>query len=243
MVDTVGDRRPSFKMENARDISSPRKPRFSEKAKLTVAAFIAALGIGGVKVASGPIGDAAGTIDSAASHITQIGLTTQQEADTNALAESLASEGHKFGDPRPEAIATDPNTGRDGIVYRGGSIGEIPISGNITTKAEYQAPIFHLEPRVDGSVMSQQDVEKLGIKLDDLKMVEVYGGLYDQDGKKEWVKVTGTNKEGRDVNVFVAEKFVKFNKQDELRIKADNKLITLPYTMVKPEIQAAVPQK
>lgn len=228
MVDVGGENRSNFKpkpLENANKVSIGPRPSLSEKAKLTIAAFVASLGIGGGAAATHP-GQTADLIGGSVDKAIHVGLDDSQQQATDKVRKELAVKGIHFGDPREEsAIATDPNTGKDGLVWRHGTLGDTPISGTIGVKMEMQSLIVRDEASTDGKVISQEEIKKMGVNLEDLWMVEVHGGpITDEPKEGDWVMFMGKDKDGNPKKLFAKEEFAKLDTKNVLNIETHKPL-------------------
>lgn len=238
MVDVGGENRSNFKpkpLENANKVSIGPRPSLSEKAKLTIAAFVASLGIGGGAAATHP-GQAADLIGGSVDKAIHVGLDDSQQQATDKVRKELAVKGIHFGDPLGSATATEPSLNVEGEVWNDAQIGSIPISGTIGIKYETQDPIFHTDPTAGvDNIISPEELKKLGFDWGEdhvihAKVMKVVGGPYDEqkDPKNpepgEWdvfVGHKGGKPDGEEVKIYVAGKFVKYLGKNELRIDAN----------------------
>lgn len=232
----MADRGEGFKpkpLENASKVSVGPRPSLSEKAKLTIAAFVASLGIGGGAAATHP-GQTADLMGGLVDKAIHVGLDDSQQQAIDRVKRDLAKKGIHFGDPLGSATATEPNLRVEGEVWNEASIGAIPISGTIGVKYEVQDPIFHKDPTAGvDNIISPEELKKLGFDLEkdkdnviNTKVMKVVGGPYDMQKDPEhpepgnWVVFIGHDKDGKEAKIYVAEKFVKYPVKDELHIDA-----------------------
>lgn len=152
--------------------------------------------------------------------------------------DTSSSQEIHFGEPLPRALAKDPQTGKDGIIWRHGSIEELPYHGTIGVGYSAQEPIIRTEPYTgkDSQIVPEKKLEESGVNLKDLWMEEVIGGPYDVSAGEviksgDWVKFTGIDKDGNTVVFYSAEKFAKFDGEQMLELPGQNGTkIQVPYT-------------
>ncbi len=161
----------------------------------------------------------------AVGNVVNFGIEDQQHSATQKVRNELAEKGIKFGDPRDSAIATDPNTGRDGLVWRHGSLGDISISGTVGVKMEMQRLIIRDQASTDGKDVSLEEIKKMGVHLEDLWMLEVHGGPITEEPKEgAWVKFTALDIDGNPKDFFAKEEFAKLDGKNELRLEVHDSL-------------------
>lgn len=220
MVDTVGERRSSFKPkppEDVRNVSIGPRPGLTDRAKLTVAAFIAALGLGGGAVVANGGAGAAEAVGGALDKAAHIGMETPQHAATQQVREQLESKGIHFGDVLDEAVYTDQETGKDGVAWQHGSLGDISISGTVGVKTAMQGLNIRDEASTDGSLITVDDLKKKGVNLGDVWMVPVHGGPInvvpgEEPKEKRWVMFAYKD-EGEVKKAYAKEEFAVYDDQ------------------------------
>ena len=139
------------------------------------------------------------------------------------------------GLPRDSAIATDPSTGLDGIVWRKGSIGSIPASRE-DKDLQIEKPIMYIKnASLDVETISENDLRRRGVDLNNIWMVEVWGsaGGTNEKDLEDWVMFETEDKESNKISLFTPQRFAKFSGENELRINAQGKNIDIPFTPIK----------
>lgn len=228
MVDTVGEK-PRFEpkpLQSVDKVSVGPRPGLSTRARLVLAGLAATLGLGGAAaLGHDPVSSAANVADKAI----HFGLEDPQHNATQKVREELATKGIHFGDPKESSIATDPNSGKDGIVWRHGKLGDISISGTVGVKMEMQRLIIRDEASTDGKEISVDDIKKMGVNLDDLWMVEVHGGPITENAEEApWVGFMGTDQEGKPKTYFAKEEFAKLDGKNKLEVEVHEPLVSVP---------------
>lgn len=234
MVDALKDGQAYSQQNQSSEQSSHRQVshRGLVRTAAAVVGLSALLGWNADRVAQ-TTGDVA---EGVASH----GLSDPQGEQISQAREVLKSQGFKFGDARPSAIAKDPATGADGVILRRGALQDIDISGTVGVQTSKQPLVIRSgEPTMKGGSVSVEELKETGVDLGNVLMKEVWGGpdTLPQEGEKgtpeEWVEFTVKGKDGADRVLYAAQKFAQFNGEKMLEIpRPDGSKVQVPFIPV-----------
>lgn len=229
MSDIIGGESPRPEPQAQQARSEPKRPSVREKVMALFGFGAAAAGVGAA--ATGHVDELKHAVTGAPEAVSQ---AVNPPGEIQMAQDNLEKQGLTFGDPRPSAKH------ENGVILQHGALSQISYSGSVGVSESVQKPIIREQPRTDGEgkIVSEEDLQKMGINLEDVWMTEVYGGpdgdIQDKKGEPgEWVKFSAKDADGNVHTFYAAQKFAKFDGQKELEMtNPDGSVVRSAFTPI-----------